>query len=73
MDKGLREICEAADEQGWRWQGSKGGHVIFFPPDKRFPPVVFAGTPSDHRSRKNAMAIMKRAGFMWPWSGRKEK
>jgi hypothetical protein len=71
MDRELREITKAADAQGWHWQMSKGGHVIFFPPDKQFAPIVFAGTPSDHRSRQNSMSRMKRSGFIWPWPERR--
>ena len=73
MDKELRELSKAADEQGWRWVVLKSGHVMFFPPDKRFDPVVFAGTPSDRRSFLNSMAKMKRAGFTWPRPERKSK
>src|SRR5207248_9319224 len=32
---------------------TKRGHVVIYPPDKRFPPVVFSGTPGDQRSIKN--------------------
>jgi hypothetical protein len=69
----LRDITRAAEDQGFRVERIKRGHVVIYPPDKRFPPVVFSGTPGDQRSIRNGLARLRQAGFIWPWAGRREK
>jgi len=69
----LRDIVKAAEDQGFRIERTKRGHLSIYPPDKRFPPVIFSGTPGDQRSIKNGLAKLRQAGFIWPWAGRREK
>lgn len=64
MDKELRKIVKALEDQGFEVtttkrqhiQVRKDGHLI----------VTMSGTPSDHRSLLNGLARLKRAGFRWP-------
>lgn len=65
----LSKIRKALIEQGWRLDDS-GKHLKAFAPDGRTI-VVFPRTPSDHRSLTNAIAIARRAGFIWPTKGGK--
>ncbi|WP_036828690.1 hypothetical protein [Phycicoccus jejuensis] len=64
MDKEMRKIAKALEQQGFDVKVTKRGHISVSK-DGRFV-VVFAGTPSDWRSMRNALAAMKRAGFVWP-------
>lgn len=67
MEIKIEEVRKAADEQGWRHGSTRRGHPIFYPADKSFDPIVWSGTPSDRHSYPNALARMKRAGFIFPW------
>lgn len=64
MDKEMRKIAKALERQGFDVKVTKRGHISVSK-DGRFV-VVFAGTPSDWRGMRNALAAMKRAGFVWP-------
>ena len=64
MDKEMRKMAKALEQQGFDVKVTKRGHISVSK-DGRFV-VVFAGTPSDWRSMRNALAAMKRAGFVWP-------
>lgn len=65
MDKEVRELVAEAERQGWRCELRKSGHWMLFPPNG-MGPVVMAGTPSDHHWKRNTIAKMRRAGFVWP-------
>jgi hypothetical protein len=64
MDKELKEIVKALVDQDFQVKTSRRGHVIVRK-DGTFV-TVFAGTPSDQRSRRNSLAACKRHGFQWP-------
>ncbi len=61
MDKDLRKLQKALDAQGFEYRATRKGHYLV----KRNGKVVttLTGTPSDHRSRKNELAELRRAGF----------
>jgi hypothetical protein len=69
----LRDIVEAAEDQGFRVELSKKGHVIFYSPDKSVSPVVAAGTTSDVRSIRNLLARLRGAGLVYPVKRGKKK
>jgi predicted RNA binding protein YcfA (HicA-like mRNA interferase family) len=62
--KELKEISREAERQGWRVGKTKKGHAQFFAPDGEGI-VTAAGTPSDHRSIDNLIAMLRRYGFKW--------
>ncbi|GGL27794.1 hypothetical protein H9L10_03460 [Phycicoccus endophyticus] len=64
MDKEMRKIAKALERQGFDVRVTKRGHISVSK-NGRFV-VVFAGTPSDWRSMRNALAAARRAGFTWP-------
>ncbi|MFI0742459.1 hypothetical protein ACH4PU_30935 [Streptomyces sp. NPDC021100] len=52
---------KALEKQGFEVRQTKNGHYQVFK-DGGFV-TVLPGTPSDHRSLKNSMAYLRRAGF----------
>lgn len=64
MKKEMREIVAALEEQGFEVRTTRKGHLSVSR-DGRIV-VVFAGTPSDWRSMRNAISRARRAGFVWP-------
>ena len=62
-NKEVSDLIQKARNQGWTVIGSSGGHWIFRSPDKSQAQVVVPGTPSDHRSMKNAKSALRRAGL----------
>ena len=64
MDKDLKKIVKALQQQGFEVEITKRGHVMVYA-DGRLV-VTFSGTPSDWRSFKNSLARARRAGFRWP-------
>lgn len=61
----LEDLKRSALAQGWRYSKTSGGHHQFYAPNKH-DIVTIAGTPSDHRGWHNAMASMRRAGYVEP-------
>jgi len=61
----LKRVLRALVEQGWRIEQSRGGHWKCYPPRGRYL-VVVSGTPSDRRAVRNAVATLRRHGFIWP-------
>lgn len=61
--KTLRTYRRAAEEQGWRVEETKSGHLRFIPADRSKPIVVASSTPSDARSVKNLRAQLRRSGL----------
>lgn len=59
----LNKVIEAAKRQGWRVDRTKKQHWRFLSPDRNQPPIIFSGTPSDHRAIKNLVARLRRAGL----------
>lgn len=64
MNKDLKKIIKALQEQGFEVTTTKKGHIAVYR-DGRFV-VMFAGTASDWRGLKNGIAAARRAGFRWP-------
>lgn len=70
MNKDMKALIKAAEDQGFEALVLKSGHVVFLLGGVRI--TTFSGTPSDQRAWKNSMAYMKRAGFL-PQSGKHRK
>lgn len=64
MDKELKALVKALEQQGFTTRRTTKGHVMVSLNGRVI--TVFAGTPSDHRSWRNSLAPLKRAGFRWP-------
>lgn len=64
MDKDLRKIVRALEDQGFEVTVTKRQHVVV----SRDGQVIatFSGTASDWRSIRNGLAPLRRAGFRWP-------
>lgn len=69
----LRDIIDAAKEQGFRVNQLKSGHWAFYAPDRSKHPVFFSGTPGDVRAIRNLLGKLRNVGFIWPWAGRIKK
>jgi hypothetical protein len=65
-----KQLRKAIRKQGWGLNDTKDGFVAIAPNGDR---VQWHNTPSDVRSDKNAMAEMRRRGFIWPWDPKRQK
>jgi len=65
-NRSVQTIVAAAYEQGWGAEKTGTNHIRMYPPDPGERPWGIPCTPSDVRSLKNAIAPMKRAGFVMP-------
>jgi hypothetical protein len=65
VDKDTRKLLKEAERQGFTWRQTRKGHIQVRDAEGMVV-AVFAGTASDHRSMRNALADLKRAGFQWP-------
>ena len=64
MQKQLKDILKLAREQGWRVEQSRrSSHYILLPPQKDRGRVVLPLSPSDPRSVKNAISLLRKAGL----------
>ncbi|MEU5430798.1 hypothetical protein AB0H73_35070 [Streptomyces olivoreticuli] len=61
MHKEVRQLIKALEKQGFEVRQTKNNHYQVF--KKGSFVTVLPGTPSDHRSLKNSMAYLRRAGF----------
>lgn len=64
MNKDMRKLVRELERQGFEVRVTTKGH-FFVTRDGDFV-VVFAGTPSDWRGLRNALAAARRHGFVWP-------
>ncbi|MGH1563011.1 hypothetical protein [Mumia sp. DW29H23] len=64
MDKDIKKVIKALEDQGFEVRYTRKGHPAVYL-DGRFV-TTFAGTPSDSRGFRNALAAARRAGFRWP-------
>lgn len=64
MDKDLRKIVKALEAQGFTVTVTANGHLMVSRGGQVI--AVLAGSASDWRSIRNALAVLKRAGFRWP-------
>lgn len=62
MNKDLKKIKKALEDQGFQTEVTRRGHLIVRDSDGRLV-TTFSGTPSDGRSWKNSIAAARRAGF----------
>lgn len=60
----LTELIRELQAQGFTTRTTKRGHILVYAPDGRMISTL-PSTPSDHRSMKNAIATLRRAGFEW--------
>jgi hypothetical protein len=60
INKLLRELAR----QGFTYRGTGSGHYLVWGPDGKVVTTLPA-SPSDWRSLKNAIAVLRRAGFTW--------
>lgn len=63
-DKDTRAILRALEHAGFLIRYSRSGHPRIYKSGHLI--TTFPGTTSDYRSRRNSLAHLKRAGFVWP-------
>jgi hypothetical protein len=56
------QVLHAAEKQGCRIEQGKRNHFKIFPP--RGPMITMSCTPSDHRSIRDTIARLRRAGIV---------
>ncbi|MET0904315.1 MAG: hypothetical protein ABWZ52_13835 [Acidimicrobiales bacterium] len=59
-----KQLIRELEAQGFTWRETTKGHVLVYSPDGRVV-TTLSGSTSDHRSLKNAIAALRRAGFTW--------
>ncbi|MFT8637147.1 MAG: hypothetical protein ABF811_04205 [Pseudoclavibacter sp.] len=64
MDKDLKAIRKAAEQQGFTTRITTKGHLRIY--QDGVPVTTFSGTASDYRSWKNSLSQARKAGFRWP-------
>jgi hypothetical protein len=64
MRKDLRKVVKALEEQGFDVTVTTKQHYMVWRKGEYV--TTLPGTPSDHRSMRNAIAKAKRLGFRWP-------
>jgi predicted RNA binding protein YcfA (HicA-like mRNA interferase family) len=62
LDKDTRKLIKKLEAQGFEVRTTKNGHHQVYKDGRRV--TTLAGTSSDWRGRKNAMAQLKRHGFI---------
>lgn len=60
----MTELLRELVNQGFTCRTTKRGHFLVYDPTGRVV-TTLPSTPSDHRSMKNAIAVLRRAGFEW--------
>ncbi|MFI8085899.1 hypothetical protein ACIF6L_34555 [Kitasatospora sp. NPDC086009] len=61
MHKDLRALVKKLTVQGFEVEATKNGHLTVRQDGRRV--ATLPGSPSDHRSMANCLAVLKRAGF----------
>ena len=65
MKSDLRKLLKALEDQGFTVRlSTKGHYLVDKPSGVRI--CVIAGTTGDVRSLANAIARLRRSGFVWP-------
>lgn len=64
MDKDTRKIVREAERQGFETRTSGKGYTLIYRDGALVTKA--AQTTSDWRSRRNLVAALRRAGFIWP-------
>lgn len=65
MDKDLRKLVKALENEGYQIVTAKSGHIKVYDIDGKMI-AVLSGTPSDKRALANQLRPLKRLGFRWP-------
>ncbi len=65
INKDIKKLVMACDEQGFTVTYRSSGHPVVSHPDGRHI-TDLASTPSERRGWLNALAKLKRAGLVWP-------
>jgi predicted RNA binding protein YcfA (HicA-like mRNA interferase family) len=65
MANELARLVKTLQAQGFTVTRTAKNHLLVRDPDGKAI-TTLAGTPSDWRSTKNAIATLKRAGLRWP-------
>lgn len=65
MGDDVRKLLKAIEAQGFEVTRTKKGHWLITTGDGQFV-AMLAGTASDWRSWRNAIAALRRSGFQWP-------
>lgn len=80
VPKRLKAIFALAEQYGWTPGKTGDGHPVLFPPKGAtnedgalIRPVVFAMTPSDRRSDRNAISSLRRMGVPVEHKGHTKK
>ncbi len=63
INKNLRDLLNAAMEQGWAVSRTRNGHWRCVPPEPNNPIVVTGSTASDRRSLSNFRSQLRRGGL----------
>lgn len=66
IPKDFQKVVDELVDQGWRYDPHRSGHPMLYPPDAGERPIPVPTTPGDHRSFKNFVAMIRRAGGRWP-------
>lgn len=66
MEMSQRAVLNAAREQGWVIEQTRGGHIRMIPPDRTKKIVVLGSTESDRRAMQNTLARLRKSGFKDP-------
>jgi hypothetical protein len=61
MNQESREIARKLEAEGWRVDYGRR-HAMAYPPDRSKRAIPIPNSPSDHRWRKNLIAMLRRAG-----------
>ena len=64
MSGDMKKMLKALDEQGFEVTRTQRGHFEVRREGRRV--ATIAGTASDHRGIRNALAYLRKAGFIWP-------
>ena len=67
--KDLRQLLKTLEDQGFEAERTARGHWLVRNHEGRAVTTI-AGTSSDHRSWRNALAHLRRAGLIWPPANR---
>lgn len=72
MGNDMTRLLKALEDQGFVVTRTGRGHWLVRNGEGDFV-TTLAGTPSEYRGWKNALAALKRAGLIWPPPTRKRK
>lgn len=65
MNKDLKKLIRALEKQGYVVNYTSDGHPMVFTADGAFI-TKMSITPSERRGWHNALARLRRHGFIWP-------